>query len=326
MNRRDFLKSSLVFSGLVTVPWLNRNYYLKKSLDFSDWVIEILGSAQDGGVPHFGCTCKHCAFYRAKNKRLFASSLGLYNLKRKRFYLFDATPDIKSQLEFADANHQKGDLDLHLKFEPDGVFLTHAHMGHYTGLMYYGFESVNSKDIPIYCSLKMSDYLTNNGPWSQLVKYGNISLKTSEPGNRINLKDGCSVIPFTVPHRQEYTDTLGFKITGSKKSLLYIPDIDRWEQWNMSVIDEVKNVDYAVLDGTFFSGNELPGRDISKIPHPTVRSSIELLKNTVTKEKNKVFFTHLNHSNPLVIEDSPETRYVLENGFYIAREGDIFEI
>ena len=326
MNRRGFLKFSLVFSGFITAPQLTRNYKLKKAFGFSDWVIEILGSAQDGGVPHFGCTCNNCNYYREKGKKLFAASIGLYNLKSRKFYLFDATPDIKDQLEFASINHKKRDLNLTLKFEPDGIFLTHAHMGHYTGLTYYGFESVNSKNIPVYCSKSMADYLTDNGPWSQLVKYNNINLKVSKPGKEIDLGDGCRVIPYTVPHRQEFTDTFGFKIKGPTKSLLYIPDIDRWEQWDRSIIEEVKGVNYAVLDGTFFSGGELPGRNMSKIPHPTVKSSIELLKNTVKKEKNKVFFTHLNHSNPLVIEGSPETKFVQDSGFYIAREGDIFEI
>ncbi|MFC1724921.1 MBL fold metallo-hydrolase [candidate division KSB1 bacterium] len=327
MKRRQFLKTSVLLSGALFSSDLLEKLEKKSSKNpESDWVVEILGSSQDGGVPHIGCDCLRCEFYRRKGSRMFPASLGLYNRKSKQFFLFDAAPDIREQLEQARSRHFLRKLNLPLKFSPDGIFLTHAHMGHYTGLMYYGFESVNAKELPIFCSEKMTDFLRNNGPWSQLVKFENIVLNVVKPGKYIELSEGCKVISFSVPHRQEYTDTLCFKITGPQKSVLYIPDIDRWEQWDRSITEEVQKVDFAVLDGTFFANGELPGRDMSKIPHPTVMSTIKLLKNVINNGKTKVYFTHLNHSNPLVMPESKETFSLLNEGFFVAREGMLFEL
>ena len=327
MNRRQFLGAAIFSSAaflkhnMLADPDINTS-----GIPQSDWVVEILGSSQDGGVPHIGCKCERCDYYRKNQLKLFAASLGLYDLKNERFFLFDATPDIKRQLEHAEKRHMVDKKHLPLKFTPDGIFLTHAHMGHYTGLMYYGFESINSKGLPVFCSEKMSEYLRKNGPWSQLVKYKNIVLNIVGSETVTDLGDGCKIIPYSVPHRQEYSDTLCFRIEGPDRSVLYIPDIDRWEHWDRQIAEEVRQVDTALLDGTFFADGELPGRDMSKIPHPTVRSTMELLRDIVERGKTKVYFTHLNHSNPLVIPESDETRYVLKQGFYVAREGMLFEL
>ncbi len=329
INRRKFLETSfLAGASGIAGQALSQNlpreeYYIPDS----NWVVEIIGIAQDAGVPQFGCKCSRCTEFIRNNKRLFAAGLALYNRKEKKFYLFEAAPDIREQLTglYKKYKDRSSEIEkLPVKFSPDGVFLTHAHLGHYTGLMYFGFESMNTKNVPVYCSAGMADYLSGSGPWSQLVKYKNILLNTVKPGVPVKLSSDCEVTAWTVPHRQEFTDTVCFKIKGPERSLLFIPDIDRWEHWDRDIKDEVRKTDISILDGTFFNNKELPGRDMTKIPHPTVSSSIKLLKDSVNGSNSKVYFTHFNHSNNLIDQSGKETKFVLESGFDLAREGVLF--
>ncbi|NIS30268.1 MAG: MBL fold metallo-hydrolase, partial [Actinobacteria bacterium] len=80
----------------------------------------------------------------------------------------------------------------------DGIFLTHAHLGHYTGLAFFGFEAVHTKDLPVHATPAMADYLRSNGPWNQLVEIGNIRLVESDPSRPVELGQGVSVTPLRV--------------------------------------------------------------------------------------------------------------------------------
>jgi pyrroloquinoline quinone biosynthesis protein B len=198
--------------------------------------------------------------------------------------------------------------------------LTHAHIGHYTGLMFFGYEALSTDSVPVYCSERMNDFLTLNGPWSQLVSQKNILLHTIRPEERFSITSQISAVPLQVPHRDEYSDTLGYWIIGPNRSLLYIPDIDNWKRWERSVSEMIKQVDTALLDGTFFSPEELPNRDLTSIGHPFILDTMELLKDIATS-KTRIFFTHLNHSNP-ALDPRGEARKIIEkNAFALAEDG-----
>ena len=202
-----------------------------------------------------------------------------------------------------------------------GIFLTHAHIGHYTGLMQLGHEVIGASDVPVYAMPQMTTFLQTNGPWSQLVHYGNISLQPLHADQAINLTPEISVTPFVVPHRDEYSETVGYKIQSSDSSLLYIPDINKWEVWNRSIENEIRKVHFALLDGTFYDANELPGRNMAEIPHPFIQESLDRFSSLPLSEKKKIMFIHFNHTNPLIL-DSPEREYVEKLGYRVAKEGD----
>ena len=176
---------------------------------------------------------------------------------------------------------------------PAGVFLTHAHVGHYTGLMYFGRESMDTKAVPVHGTARMVEYLTANGPWSQLVTRKNIALSTLPPDRAVTLEPDVRVTPFVVPHRDEFTDTVGYLIEHGPKRALFIPDIDQWAKWPRSIRSLVDGVDLAFLDGTFASADEVPGRAIADIPHPLMPSTRELLRGA----RGRVWFIHINHTN-----------------------------
>lgn len=286
----------------------------------SNQYITILGIAQDGGYPHIGCQRECCTnYYNGTNEKKKVVSLGLVDSQNKQKWIFEATPDISTQLADLEQNHLKKETII------DGVFLTHAHIGHYTGLMYFGREALGKQGIKVYAMPKMKSFIEQNGPWSQLVSLKNIELQTLRNDSTVTLNNHLKVIPFRVPHRDEFSETVGYKIIGTKKTALFIPDIDKWQKWNKSIIEEVKKVDYAFLDASFFKDGEI-NRPMSEIPHPFTTETVELFKNESLETKNKVIFIHFNHTNPSLQENSKERKEVEKLGFRFASEGQNYEI
>ncbi|MDH5454449.1 MAG: MBL fold metallo-hydrolase [Gammaproteobacteria bacterium] len=278
--------------------------------------IQVLGIAQDAGYPQTGCYRPHCMrAWQDSSLRRKASAIAVVDTGHKTRYLFDATPDMREQLY--DLHRSAPDDALAL----DGVFLTHGHMGHYTGLMHFGREAVGAAGIPVYVMPRMHTFLANNGPWDQLVRLRNIELRSLEDGKAVVLSTRVTVTPFLVPHRDEYTETVGYRIEGPNKSAVFIPDIDKWEMWDTDIRDLVRSVDFALVDATFFRDGELGERDMSEIKHPFVTESMDLLMELDKKERARVIFIHMNHTNPLLIDGSPEQAAVESRGFRYAREG-----
>lgn len=286
----------------------------------------VLGTAQDGGLPHAACRCSRCRAARddQANARAVAS-LAVVLPQSERVFLIDATPDIRRQLDRI-RDHVAAPVDGVDRSPVDGVLLTHAHMGHYTGLAFFGFEAVHTRDLPVYCSRSMSEFLRDNGPWSQLVELRNVRLEEIGPNEAFELGDGVSVTPIPVPHRDELSDTLGFLIRGPRSSLIYVPDTDGWLAWNRPIENVVAEVDVAILDGTFYSGEELPGREVSSIGHPLIADSMQRLESLVRTGPARVFFTHLNHSNPALDPTGPERAEIERRGFRVLSEGQEFPL
>jgi len=277
----------------------------------------VLGVAQDGGAPQMGNSDDPA--WADPSLRRLATSLGVVNRGTGERVLFEATPDMREQL-------YRLDRFMPVEDRPglDGIFLTHAHMGHYVGLMYLGFESMGARDVPVYAMPDMTNYLFTNGPWDQLIRYNNIELEALQDGEPADVA-GLSVTPFLVPHRQEYTEVVGYRIEGPDRSALFLPDIDSWEEWEeqgTAIEDMIASVDVAYVDATFFANGEIPGRDMSGFPHPFITHSMERFADLPDAEKAKVRFIHFNHTNPVRYPGSPERRSVIEAGFGLADEGE----
>jgi pyrroloquinoline quinone biosynthesis protein B len=242
------------------------------------------------------------------------SSIGLIDKMTNEKWLFDATPDMTAQLDELKQNHINNQQII------DGIFLTHAHIGHYTGLMYLGREALGAKQIPVFAMPKMKTFLETNGPWSQLVELNNIRLNELKNETSVTLNSNLKVTPFLVPHRDEFSETVGYKIEGPNKSALFIPDINKWQLWEKDIVEEVKKVEYAFLDATFFQDGEIP-RPMSEVPHPFIAETVELFKNESKEVKEKVIFIHFNHSNPAILNSSKLKDKIEKKGFKFALEG-----
>jgi len=280
--------------------------------------ITVLGIAQDGGYPQAGCNAEHCLrHWRGEEKKRQVVSLGLTDQASGQNWLFEATPDFTAQLQ--QLQQASGSTNL------SGIFLTHAHMGHYVGLLQLGREAMGAQGMPVYVMPKMKEFLETNAPWSQLVSLGNIKLVLIEADTPIQLASNLRVTPLKVPHRDEFSETVGFRIETSEKSLLFIPDIDKWPLWDRDIRAEVARVDLALLDATFYEAGELPNRNMSEIPHPFVAETISLFSPLPESEKRKVKFIHFNHTNPLIFEGR-ERNQVKNLGFGVATEGERIEL
>jgi pyrroloquinoline quinone biosynthesis protein B len=286
----------------------------------SNQYITILGIAQDAGYPHINCENDCCkSFYDGSESRKLVSCLGLVDLVDNKKYIFDATPDFTEQTQELNTNHLDNGYII------DGVFLTHAHIGHYTGLMYLGFEALGANKVPVYAMPRMKEYLETNGPWSQLLTFNNIDLKPLQNDSVVTLNRNLKVTPILVPHRDEFSETVGYKIEGQNKSALFIPDIDKWEKWERNIIEEVKKVDYAFVDASFFRDGEID-RDMSKIPHPFTTQTTTLFENEDLETKNKIHFIHFNHSNPTIKDSHRLKDSILNLGFRFAKQGDVYDL
>ena len=291
-----------------------------ESQEITKQYITILGTAQDGGFPHIGCQKKCCDdFYKGILPKQKVVSLGLIDREAQQKFLFEATPDISTQLADLENNHLKTNTII------NGVFITHAHIGHYAGLLYFGKEALGKKDTRVYAMPKMKGFLENNGPWSQLVTDQNIVFSNLKKDTVIQLNHSLKVTPFLVPHRDEFSETVGYKIEGKNKSALFIPDINKWSLWEKNIVEEVKKVDYAFLDATFFKEGEI-NRPMSEVPHPFIIETVDLFKNESLTTKNKVIFIHFNHTNPALQPNSKERNELTLLGYKFATEGERFEL
>ena len=174
--------------------------------------------------------------------------------------------------------------------------------------------------MPTYCTPEMADFLTNNGPWGLMVSEGRLDLRPVVSGEWNRIADQLQARALLVPHRPEYSDTVGWVFRGPTQTILYLPDIDSWERWEVDVEDVVASVDVVLLDASFYSADEVPGRNIEGVRHPLVPHSMDRLQDRVDAG-DRVVFTHLNNTNPALFEDSREAAEVRRRGFEIAGEG-----
>ena len=276
--------------------------------------ITVLGNVQDAGYPHIGCE-KNCCNKNFNSSAVnFVTSLGVTDLVDNKSFLFEATPDISKQLKFLNNNYSSSTI-------VDGVFITHAHIGHYTGLMYFGREALGAHKVPVYVMPKMKQFLESNSPWNQLIDLDNVQLREIFKNKEITISKILIIVPFTVPHRDEFSETVGYKIIGPNKSALFIPDINKWSLWDKDIVAEVKDVDYAFLDATFFKDGEV-NRPMDEIPHPFIVETINLFKNESIQVKNKIHFIHFNHTNISLQYKNPVIDSIRKLGYNFARFGD----
>ena len=269
----------------------------------------VLGIAQDGGYPQAGCNRPDCVqAWRNLKLQQRVASLAIIDPQSGQRWIIDATPDFGSQLRTLDEVAPRAESTPLL----DGILLTHAHIGHYLGLAQLGREVIGTRSINVYAMPRMRGFLEHNGPWDQLVRLHNIEITPIEDGVEVALNQRIHVTPIRVPHRDEYSETVAFLVRGPTRTILWLPDIDKWERWPTQLESILERVDVAYVDGTFYHSNEVPGRDMSEIPHPLITETLTRLASSPLRAK--VRFIHLNQTNPLLREARP--------GVVVAKDGE----
>ena len=274
----------------------------------------MLGIAQDGGYPQAGCQRPCCAAaWENVGQRRSVAALGIVDPATGEGWLIDATPDFPGQLA---ALQQAGGAAL------AGICLTHAHIGHYTGLVYLGKEAMATRSLPVWAMPRMQVYLQDHQPWATLGQEQHLQLEKLSDQDQQALNERIAVTPLLVSHRAEFSETIGLIISGPSRRVLWLPDIDGWDQAGASLEELLSQVDVAYVDGTFFDGDELVGRFLQDVPHPTVLQTLQQLASLPEIERAKVRFVHLNHTNPLLDPASAASATVEQAGSQVARQGE----
>ena len=266
--------------------------------------VEVLGNVQDGGVPHLGCDCEICSKARddpSEAKYVESILLKENNDENTARYLVNATPDIRQQVKW--------------KYL-DGIFVPHEGLGHITGLQFFGQEGPDISELSVFCCDDVEDYMMKNDPYRFLVDRNNLELHDFSDGETLELRGGeIESIQFHHPHLNH--DTTAYMIHGEDKKLFYLADIT---DFNREIEEKVEEADIAIIDGTFWSEDEI-GR-FEEVPHPPIRRSLDEFADTDTK----IYFTHLNHTNPALREDTEERSELESQGFHVAEQGMEFKL
>lgn len=286
----------------------------------ADVELFVLGIAQDGGLPHLGCERECCRQARATGRVEYPASLGLVDRRpeQPKLLLVEATPRVEEQTALL---HELADVHGRGRTPVDAVMVTHAHIGHYLGLALFGREVVGAKNLPVWCSPRFANYLRGHGPWRQLVELGQIDVRAFAVGEAFTPWQGVSVRAIAVPHRDEFSDTMAYVISGPNRSALFVPDVDAWERAPGLLERLLEGVDVAFLDGTFYDGSELPERNLSEIRHPLIERTMQKLADVAAKNPGRIRFLHLNHTNP-ALHDAAIRAEVERRGFAIATMGE----
>jgi len=283
----------------------------------------LLGTAQDGGVPHAGCSCPRCMAAHADHSlRRHPVACGIRGSDGS-LHLIEASRSLPDQMRlWAEATGADGVA------RPDTVSLTHVHLGHIDGLGQFGDEVMGCSGLPLFASPSVIEELGSRGSLSPFSPSEVASMERFQPSADCGFE--LEFVP--VPHRDELADTHAIVIRGPIRSLLFLPDHDDWgqtlarhgansvRQW-LSVL----GIDIALVDGSFWDSDELSGRDMSQIPHPTVTETIARLGERVGEDP-EIHFIHLNHSNPLLEPGSNQAEEVSDLGWNVGRQGQHFAL
>lgn len=280
----------------------------------------VLGVAQDGGHPQAGCR-KPCCANAWNNPSLghLCACLGVVDPSTNQRWMFDCTPDFPAQLNALDQAASVTESP-----GLDGILLTHGHIGHYAGLMHLGREVLGTRQVPVWAMPRMRTLLEQSAPWELLSRLDNVVIRDLEGGITVDMNSNISIRAIPVPHRSEYTETVGFVISGPNRTALYLPDIDKWQRWR-SAIDVINEVDLAFVDGTFFGEGELD-RPMVEIPHPSIEESIAFFGALDSETRAKIHFIHMNHTNPLLGPHGPAHELVEGAGMNLAKEGQCYPL
>ena len=210
------------------------------------------------------------------------------------------------------------------------VTLTHHHLGHIDGVGLFGREVMGKpkESVRLLSGKAVIDDLERKsylGPFMPEV---------ISNGSRVQLGKGVSLEFYRVPHREiECGETYGIIVRGNNKSIFFLPDHDTYEETlafhkKESIREWLKSldVDVAMIDGTFFTFEEIAGKrsDCKGIPHPPISESLALLGKR-EQDDPQIIFIHLNHTNS-VINDLAKRHEIEKLGWTIGIQGDMWTI
>ena len=296
------------------------------------WV-RVLGSAAGGGFPQWNCGCPQCRAARdgARPCRARTQSSVAVSADYRRWFLLNASPDIRAQIESFPALHPDGIRDSPLR----SVLLTDAELDHTFGLLLLR----ETDDIEIHCTEAVYEtLLTGTSLLRTLGAYTGVEWQPVTTGREMSLDDGLSYLAFEVPTNKRARfgtgesgeSVVGYRITDARtgRALVYLPGA---QQLTASVRKQLQDCACLLFDGTCWQDDELvelgiankTSREMGHLPIGDADGSLKQLARLPIERK---IYIHINNTNPILIEDSPERRSVEEHGLEVAVDGLELEI
>ena len=297
------------------------------------WV-RVLGSAAGGGFPQWNCGCPQCRAVRDGSRpcRPRTQSSVAVSADYRRWFLLNASPDIRVQIESFPALHpRRGVRDSPLQ----SVLLTDAELDHTLGLLLLR----EGGDLAVHATAAVHETLSKGTSLLRILgAYACVEWRPVETGVEVPLADGLSYKAFPVPtNKRARFETgageegvVGYRIADGRtgRSLVYVPGAQRL---TASVLGYLEGCACLLFDGTCWQDDELTrfgiatksSRDMGHLPIAGAGGSLEQLAPLPIERK---IYIHINNTNPILIEDSPERRVVEERGMEVAADGLELEI
>lgn len=312
--------------------------------------IEILGSAAGGGFPQWNCNCRNCRSVRAgtfqgksRSQTQVAITSDATSGGGGPWFLLNASPDLRMQIERTSALHPRGagrDSPI------GGVLLTSADLDQVVGLL----SLRELQPFRIYCTASirrvlqednsvfaMLNRVSNQVSWAEIVPGESFSLRTAAGDD-----SGICCATFSLGSRypvyisRERTAglkpeeaLLGVTLTSpSGKTVAYMPAVPAIDE---SLIQRLEAANLILFDGTFWSDDELirvqgSGATAREMGHAPVSGPEGSLRKLASLRNPRKVFVHVNNTNPMLDESSPEHREVRAAGCEVAEDGWHFDL
>jgi len=293
----------------------------------------VLGSAAGGGSPQWNCGCPVCAAVRSGAAPPRTQSSIAVSLDRRRWFLINASPDVRTQIEaFPDLHPHLG--SRRERVTPlEGVLLTDAELDHTLGLLLLR----EARALRLYATpavhKTLSDGSAGSGLLRLLERYCPVEWRAVMPGADVPLADGLSCRAFDVPTTKrdrfglglDHGRVVGYRFTDqhSGGTLVYLPGVPALTP---AVRAEIAGCTCLLVDGTCWRDDELvdlglAARTSRQMGHLPVGGPDGSLAQLSALGVQRTIFVHLNNTNPILLDGTPERRIVQDHGMEVAMDG-----
>jgi pyrroloquinoline quinone biosynthesis protein B len=289
----------------------------------------VLGAAAGGGYPQWNCRCEVCRLAWDGDPRVFArtqASLAV-SADGAHWTLFNAAPDLRAQLAATPALHPKSGL----RGSPiAAVVLTGAEIDQTAGLL-----NLRERQPFTLVATEQTLAAIADNPMFGVLAPDMVTRRAVTPGTPFVLPGGLSAELFIVPGKVplyleegmpqtsvESGANVGVEIKADGATLMFVPGA---AQVTPALRERLARADVILFDGTLFTDDEMiasgtgekTGRRMGHMPIDGADGSLAALKGLGKRR----MYIHINNTNPILIEGSPERRRVEAAGWEVAADG-----
>ncbi|GAA4847465.1 pyrroloquinoline quinone biosynthesis protein PqqB [Saccharopolyspora rosea] len=289
------------------------------------WV-RVLGSAAGGGFPQWNCACPTCRAARDGSRPCLPrtqSSIAV-TADRRRWYLINASPDLRAQIESCPDLHPREGRDTPIR----AVLLTDAEIDHTLGLLLLR----EGRALEVHTTPAVRETLcSGTAVLRTLQAFCPVTWRPVVPGAETSLGDGLSYRAFDVPTGKpdrfavggDQGRVVGYRLidAATGRTAVYLPGVP---EFTAEVRAELDDCSCLLVDGTCWRDDELldlagkTARDMGHLPVGEPGGSLDQLAALPVERR---IYVHINNTNPMLLDDSPERRAVERRGVEVAADG-----